>query len=242
MSRRVPRRLLLLWPALAFTLPLCHAMEIKNLSPAKKEDSSKASKFSFAKGAELTKDQQETVTELAAKCGIKKVAEMSTYRLYPSPFRGITVKGMETINGRKVTAQVLRVEFSKWCPTERRPQKDDIQIGNFWASKPFVREEIILRVDGKEYRTSVIDGLSPEECDHLLGQLLAGKYSVIDSVRGETLQQIDWSKPQFFRKSSEMISVSFLHQGGEGSGFFDLQIDNSNRSDPTIKQVLQAVP
>ena len=62
-----------------------------------------------------------------------------------------------------------------------------------------------------------------------------------DSVRKGTLEQIDWNKPQFIRKGGELVSVGFLHQGGSGSGFFDLQIKQIDEK-LTIEQVFQAVP
>ena len=77
--------------------------------------------------------------------------------------------------------------------------------------------------------------------ESVLALLIAGKFSVGDAVRKGTLDQIDWNKPQFIRKGGELVSVGFLHKGGSGSGFFDLQIKQTDEK-LAIEQVFQAVP
>lgn len=216
--------------------------EQKNSVTDKNKVSSKFPTTKFADGAKLSQEQCKNVIALARKCGMKRVTEISTFMLHPSPLRGITVKGVEQIKGRKVSTQFLRVQFEDWCPSEQKPKKDDVEIDKFWASKPFTRESTILKVGEKEYRISSIHGLTPDECDHLLGQLLDGNYTTGDSVRREILQQIDWTKPQFFQSSNDSISVGFLHRGGDSSGFFDLQIETTPQKTIIIQQVLQAVP
>ena len=86
-----------------------------------------------------------------------------------------------------------------------------------------------------------LNGLSIEESESILGRLLAGKYSVGNGVREGSLKQIDWTKPQAMGKRGDLVSVGFLHQGGSGSGFFDLEISTAGQ-ELTIQQVLQAVP
>ena len=201
----------------------------------------KGLKLSYVSTAVLSSKQEKVVLELAMKRGIEDVAGISTHNIYPSTARGITVTGREKVNGREASTQVLHVRFKDWWHPGQGPRKGDIQIGDFWAGKPFTRKQTILKVGEKEYRTGSVQGLSIEESESVLSLLIAGEYSVGDSVRKGTLEQIDWNKPQFIRKGGELVSVGFLHQGGSGSGFFDLQIKQIDEK-LTIEQVFQAVP
>lgn len=198
-------------------------------------------KRKYVSRAVLSPEQEKIVLELAAKRGIERVAEISTHNIYPSAARGILVKGHGQIEGREVSTQTLNIRFKDWWHPGQGPRKDEVQIGDFWAGKPYTRKQTILKVAGKEYRTGSIQGLSIEETEAVLGQLLKGEYSVGDGVRKGSLDQIDWSKPQFMRKGGDIVSVGFLHKGGPGSGFFDLQI-NAKGEELVIQQVLQAVP
>jgi hypothetical protein len=198
-------------------------------------------KTKYVNRAVLSPEQETIVLELAAKRGIRSVAEISTHNIYPSAARGIVVKGEDQIEGRLVSTQILNIRFKDWWHPGQGPREGDIRIGDFWAGKPFTRKQTILKVAGKQYRTGSVNGLSAEESESVLGQLLNGKYSVGDGVRKESLVQIDWSKPQFIRKRGNIVSVGFLHKGGSGSGFFDLEI-KANGKELTIQQLLQAVP
>ena len=198
-------------------------------------------KKKYVSRAVLSEEQEKIVLELAAKRGIKNVAEISTYNLYPTASRGIAVKGADQIKGREVSNQVLHIRFKDWWHPGQGPRKDDIQIGDFWAGKPSTQKQTILKVDGREFRTGSVQGLSIEESESVLAHLIAGKFSVGDAVRKGTLEQIDWNKPQFIRKGGEVVSVGFLHKGGSGSGFFDLQIKQTDEK-LAIEQVFQAVP
>ena len=198
-------------------------------------------KRKYVSRAVLSEEQEKIVLELAAKCGIKDVAEISTYNLYPTAARGIAVKGSDQIKDREVSHQVLHIQFKDWWHPGQGAREGEIQIGDFWAGKPSTRKQTILKVGGKEYRTGSIHGLTIEESEAVLGQLVAGTYSVADGVRKQSLEQIDWNRPQGFRKSGENVSVSFLHKGGEGEGFFDLEMKAADGV-LTIQQILQAVP
>ena len=109
-----------------------------------------------------------------------------------------------------------------------------------FGSETSGRTQTILKVGEKEYRTGTIRDLSIEECESVLGRLLAGKYTVGPGVNEDSLDQIDWSKPQGFRKRGDGISVSFLHKR-EGGGFFDLEVSLS-KGELSINELLQAVP
>ena len=97
--------------------------------------------------ATLTKEQEKVVIELAAKAGIKKVAKISSYNMFPSPFRGLRVHGVEQIKDREVSFQVLSVSHAEWLQPGAKPRKGQMQMGNFWAGKPFLRKQIILKVN-----------------------------------------------------------------------------------------------
>jgi hypothetical protein len=86
--------------------------------------------------AVLSKGQEKVVFELAAKCEIKSVAEISTYSLYPTTARGIAVRGNDQIEGRQVSTPILHIRFKDWWHRGQSPRKDDIRIGDFWAGKP----------------------------------------------------------------------------------------------------------
>jgi len=191
--------------------------------------------------ATLTKEQEKVVIELAAKAGIKKVAKISSYNMFPSPFRGLRVHGVEQIKGREVSFQILSVSHAEWLQPGAKPRKGQMQMGNFWAGKPFLRKQIILKVNKKEFRTGSIKGLKPEECEKILSQLMSEDYNLSPRVNEKTLKQVDWTRPSRFSKRGDNISAGFLHKGGPGSGFFDLQIKQDGDV-LTILQMFQAIP
>ena len=195
----------------------------------------------YVKRAVLTKEQEKTVIELAKKSGIKKVAKISSHNMFPSPFRGLRVQGVEQVKGREVSYQVLSMSHSEWLQPGAKPRKGQVQMGNFWAGKPYTRKQIILKVGKKEYRTGSITGMKPEECEKILSQLMAEDYDLGPSVNEKRLKQVDWTKPSRFSKRGESISAGFLHKGGPGSGFFDLQIKQDGIV-LTLTQMFQAVP
>jgi hypothetical protein len=195
----------------------------------------------YVKRAVLTKEQEKTVIELAKKAGIKKVAKISSHNMYPTPFRGLRVQGVEQVKGREVSYQVLSMSHGGWLQPGAKPRKGQVQMGNFWAGKPYTKKQIILKVGKKEYRTGSITGMKPEECEKILSQLMSEDYDLGPSVNEKRLKQVDWTKPSRFSKRGENISAGFLHKGGPGSGFFDLQIKQDGIV-LTITQMFQAVP
>jgi len=196
----------------------------------------------YVKRAVLTKEQEKTVIELAKKAGIKKIAKISTHNMFPSPFRGVRVQGAEQIKGRAVSFQVLSVGHGEWLQPGAKPRKGQVQMGNFWAGKPYMRKQTILKVGKKEYRTGSIQGITPEKCEAILAIFLKGEYDHEPAVNQKRLDQVDWSKPSRFSKRGEgQISVGFLHKAGPGGGFFDLQV-NLKGKQLTITQMFQAVP
>jgi len=191
--------------------------------------------------AVLTKEQEKTVLELAKKAGIKKVVKISSHNMFPSPFRGLRVQGVEQIKGREVSYQVLSISHGAWLQPGAKPRKGQIQMGSFWAGKPYTRKQTILKIGKKEYRTGSIQGITIKECETILRQLISEDYNLGPRVNEKTLKQVDWTKPSRFSKRGESISVGFLHKGGPGSGFFDLQIKQAGNV-LTINQMFQAVP
>ena len=187
----------------------------------------------------LTKDQEQTVIELANKSGIKKVAKISSHNMFPSPFRGLRVQGVEQVKGREVSYQVLSVSHGEWLQPGAKPRKGQIQMGNFWAGKPYTRKQITLKVGKKEYRTGSIMGMKAEECEKILSQLMSEDYDLGPQVNEKTLKQVDWTKPSRFSKRGGIISAGFLHKA-KGGGFFDLQIKQDGNV-LTINQMFQAI-
>ena len=194
----------------------------------------------YEKQAVLSKKEEKVVIALAKKRGIKKIARISTFNLYPSTNRGISVKGAEEIKGREVSFKVLNVTYRKWVHQGSKPGKRDLQMGDFWASPPGTRKQTILKVDKKEYRVASLGGLEIKECESILGMLLTGKYTAGPGVNSKQFKQIDWSKPGGFWKRGERLSVQFPHKR-EGSGFFELEVKASKKQ-LVITQLLQAVP
>lgn len=194
----------------------------------------------YVKGAVLSKEEEKVVIELAQKRGIKKIARISTFNLYPSTDRGISVKGAEKIKGRDVSFKVLNVTYKKWAHQGWRPGKRDLQLGDFWASLPGTQKQTILKVGKKEYRVASLKGLDIGDCESILGLLLAGKFTAAPGVDSKLFKQIDWNKPGGFWKRGEELSIQFPHKR-EGSGFFDLQV-KPGKKNLVITQVLQAVP
>jgi len=188
----------------------------------------------------LTKDQEQTVIELANKSGIKKVAKISSHNMFPSPFRGLRVQGVEQVKGREVSYQVLSVSHGEWLQPGAKPRKGQIQMGNFWAGKPYTRKQITLKVGKKEYRTESIMGMNAEDCEKILSQLMSEDYDLGPQVNEKTLKQVDWTKPSRFSKRGGIISAGFLHKA-KGGGFFDLQIKQDGNV-LTINQMFQAIP
>ena len=195
----------------------------------------------YVKRAMLTKDQEKEVIALAHKCGIKKIDKISTHNMFPSPYRGVRVQGAEQVKGREVSYQVLSISHGEWLQPGAKPGKRHVQLGDFWAGKPYTRKQTILKVDKKEYRTGSTQGMTAEECEAILGLLLKGEYDHERAVNGKLLNQVDWTKPSRFSKRGDSISIGFLHKGGDGSGFFDLQIKQDGKK-LTITQMFQAIP
>jgi|TARA_B110000438_G_C15781012_1_gene636343 hypothetical protein len=194
----------------------------------------------YVPGAVLSKEQEKIVLQLAATRGIKKVAKLSTYNLYPTQARGIRVQGVEQVKGREVSTQVLNVTYKKWWHPNAEPNENDLQFGEYWAGKPRTQEEVILKVDKKEYRTRTIQGLTMEEAESILSLLLTKNYIIEPAVNQGNFEKIAWDKPMAFRKQGENVSVSFPHVS-RGAGFFDLQIQ-IKKKELIIQQMFQAVP
>ena len=195
----------------------------------------------YVKRAVLTKEQEKTVIELAKKAGIKKVAKISSHNMFPSPYRGLRVQGAEQVKGREVSYQVLSMSHSEWLQPGAKPRKGQVQMGNFWAGKPYTKKQIILKVGKKEYRTGSITGMKPEECEKFLSQIMAEDYDLGPGVNEKRLKQVDWTNPSRFSKRGENISAGFLHKAGSGGGWFDLQIKQDGNV-LNITQMLQAIP
>jgi hypothetical protein len=232
--------LVILTMAVLLVLPAPQAAAFLPQLPDRDGDTDKGPKTEYVPDAVLSAEQQEIVLELAAKRGIKDVVEISTYVLHPSSYREIAVKGIEQITGREVSTQILIIHFKDWSPREQAPRKDDIQIGDFWAGKPYIRKQTILKVAMKDYRTGSISGVSIEECESILARLLEGKYTLGSAVRQDSLKEIDWSRPRSFHKRDDGVFVEFLHKAGEGDGFFELEIKPAGDG-LTIQQVDQVV-
>jgi len=194
----------------------------------------------YVSRAKLTKEQETQVIALAEKCGIQKVFKISTHNMYPSPFRGIRVQGAEQTKGREVSYQVLSMSHGAWLEPGAKPGKDDARMGNFWAGKPYVRKQIILKVGKKEYRVGSIRNMTAEECEKILGKLLKGNYRHASAVEGRMLEQVGWDKPSSFSRREDFISVGFLHKAKD-AGFFDLQIKMTG-GEIKIEQMFQAIP
>ena len=128
--------------------------------------------------AVLTKEQEKTVLELAKKAGIKKVVKISSHNMFPSPFRGLRVQGVEQLKGREVSYQVLSISHGAWLQPGAKPRKGQIQMGSFWAGKPYTRKQTILKIGKKEYRTGSIQGITVKECETILRQLISEDYNL----------------------------------------------------------------
>jgi hypothetical protein len=190
--------------------------------------------------AMLTEDQEKEVIALAKKCGMKEVSKISTHNMYPSPFRGIRLQGPEQVKGREVSYSVLSMSHSDWLEPGAKPSKGQIKLGKFWAGKPYTRKKTILKVGKKEFQIGSINGMTPEQCETILGLLLNGKYELGPAVNKKTIGQVGWDKPSNFSRRGESISVGFLHKAKD-AGFFDLQIKMVGKK-LTIEQMFQAIP
>ncbi|MEC9054018.1 MAG: hypothetical protein VX633_01835, partial [Verrucomicrobiota bacterium] len=80
----------------------------------------------YVEGAVLTRGQELEVIDLARECGIEKVSRISTYNMFPTPFRGIMVHGVEQVEGREVSGRVLNVSYLKWQEPEARPRRGEV--------------------------------------------------------------------------------------------------------------------
>ncbi len=106
----------------------------------------------YVKHAVLTNEQEKTVIDFAKKAGIKKVSKILSHNMLPSPFLGLSVQGVEHLKGREVSSEVLSISYAEWLQPGAKPRKGQIQLGNFWAGKPYTRKQTILTVDEKECR------------------------------------------------------------------------------------------
>ena len=195
------------------------------------------------RAGKLTEEQEKIVIALAKKQGIAKVVKIRTYNIHPSAARGISVQGAEIITDREVSFQVLNVKYKKWFRPGAKPGKGEIQMGEFWAGKPYSRKQTILWVGETSYRCGSVQGLSFKEAESLLGYFIEGKftYGPGPRINDKLLDQVDWKRPNRISKRGDAISVGFPHKGGTGSGFFDLQVELVGGK-PNIKQMFQAIP
>lgn len=195
------------------------------------------------RAGELSEGQEKIVIALAKKQGIAKVVKIRTYNIHPSAARGISVQGAEMTTEREVSCQVLNINYKKWFHPGAKPRKGDVQIGEFWAGKPYSSKQTILWVGETSYRCGSVKGLSFKEAESLLGYFIEGKftYNPGPRINDRLLDQIDWKKPSRISKRGEDISLGFIHKGGSGSGFFDLQVEWVDGK-PNIKQMFQAIP
>ena len=195
---------------------------------------------SYVSNASLSDEDVKIVLELVQKSGITKVAKISTHYMHPTSMRSIKVEGVPIENGREVSTTVLYITRKSWSFPDAKPGKTDIVSGEFWARKPYVRKQVILKVGGDSYRCNSINGMSYEEAESIVGMFLAGKYSVGHEVRKRGLEQVDWTKPTHFRKRGDSIQVGFLADR-ESNGFFDLEITLGDKGIEIIR-LMQAVP
>jgi hypothetical protein len=202
--------------------------------------SSYALERDYVPRAILTEGQEKEVIALAKKCGMKEVSKISTHNMYPSPFRGIRLRGPEQIKGREVSYQGLSMSHGEWLEPGAKPGKGQVKMGKFWAGKPYTSKKTILKVGKNEYRVGSIRGMTAEECEAILGLFMKGEYQHGPAVNGKMLDQVDWAKPSRFSKRGESISVGFLHKAKD-AGFFDLQIKMVDKK-LTIDQMFQAIP
>ena len=195
------------------------------------------------RAGKLSEAQEKIVIALAKKQGIAKLVKIRTYNIHPSAARGISVQGAEITTEREVSYQVLNINYKKWFHPGAKPRKGDVQIGEFWAGKPYSRKQTILWVGETSYRCGSVKGLSFKEAESLLGHFIEGKftYNPGPRINDRLLDQIDWEKPSRISKRGEDISLGFTHKGGSGSGFFDLQVEWVDGK-PNIKQMFQAIP
>ena len=221
-------------------IPLPGAKQVKK-SPARITKSGGIERDYRA--GKLTEAQEKIVIALAKKQGVQKVARISTVHFHPSAARGIRVDGAKEVNGREVSYKVLSVNFKPWFHPGSGPRKGDVKMGDFWAGKAYERKKTILRVGETDYLCGSIRDIDIKECETMLGLFLAGKftYNPGPRINDRLLGQVDWSKPNRFSKRGDAISVGFLHKGGPGSGFFDLQVEFVDGK-LNIKQMFQAMP
>jgi len=221
-------------------IPLPGAKQVKK-SPARITKSGGIERDYRA--GKLTEAQEKIVIALAKKQGVQKVARISTVHFHPSAARGIRVDGAKEVNGREVSYKVLSVNFKPWFHPGGGPRKGDVIMGEFWAGKAYERKKTILRVGETDYLCGSIRDIEIKECETMLGLFLAGKftYNPGPRINDRLLGQVDWSKPNRFSKRGDAISVGFLHKGGPGSGFFDMELEFVGGK-LNIKQMFQAVP
>ena len=127
--------------------------------------------------------------------------------------------GVEQIKGREVSFQVLSVSHAEWLQPGAKPRKGQMQMGNFWAGKPFLRKQIILKVNKKEFRTGSIKGLKPDECEKILSQLMSEDYNLSPRVKEKTLKQVDWTSLAVSPSGATIFRQGFCIRAAREVGF-----------------------
>jgi len=148
--------------------------------------------------ARLAKSEEALVLKMARNRGIEEVAKITTYNMFPTPFRGIAVQGLDRIEGREVSHRVLSVSYRKWLEPGAKPGKDDLVIGDFWAGQARVVKKTILRHGKDEFRIATPRGISVGVCESVLANLLDGRYRLGPAVEEKMMDGVDWSKPPFW--------------------------------------------
>jgi hypothetical protein len=140
---------------------------------------------SFAAKADLSPKDLEQVVELSHKCGIKNVTEITTaYGIPGHYYRGITVRGDETVNGRKITYYTLEVMKENWSRDQKpAPGQGFVIVGPFWASSALQyepRTEFILKPQSTDLRVQILGEVSLETADKIVAAFSAGKIEFAD--------------------------------------------------------------
>jgi hypothetical protein len=150
----------------------------------------------YAKGLELTPEQERCVLALVKRRGITNVAEVCTDYTHPSSERGIGVKEKETVRKRQVQYKMAWLVFSPRNPDEP-PGQTLITPEDFRVAGIRNQTFTLLSIGPKQYRARLEGGIAASNAERFLALLLRGQFTFGPEVKTSEMEGADFAKTYF---------------------------------------------
>ncbi len=137
----------------------------------------------FGDDAELTSQEVSDVLSLARQCGIRKPAEVRTFHYIIQGGAGVTVKGVERIQGANITFDAITIRNTGW--SEDTLSGEAKRVGSFWAEPDqlYITHIRLHTFRGEKIRVELEDDTPAEFADQVISAMAARKYRFPDEKR-----------------------------------------------------------